>query len=357
MEDFSAQTAQVCKGTTYQLGVKTNISGSKLMAWADFNQDGDFSDADENLLNGAISSNLIQEYPIQIPANASSGNCRLRIAAIAATSTITGTNPCADGPYATGEIEEYSLSLTTGTTAAAGSDQVVGCPGFANLNGNSPGAGNTGLWSVVSGFGLISNPGSANTTVNNLAPGVNVFRWSINNSCGNTSDEVAINFNVINPVSLGNDTIICPPATINLSGPASGISNYLWSDGSTGNSLLATIPGTYWLQVQTADGCTFRDSILINVCVSNNSLKIENEYSLVPNPVNGPVFLKASGTHIRESKISLLDATGRIIAEENTAIKSGLNLLPLPARLPKGLYIIRLNEEGEIPVQLRMIRE
>jgi hypothetical protein len=210
---------------------------------------------------------------------------------------------------------------------------------------------------VVSGFGLIANPASANTTVNNLAPGVNVFRWSINNSCGNTSDEVNINLNVINPISLGNDTIICPPATINLSGPASGISNYLWSDGSTGNSLLVTIPGTYWLQVQTADGCTFRDSILIYVCVSNNSLKIENDYSLVPNPVNGPVFLKASGTHIRDSKISLLDATGRTIWEESTAIKSGLNLLPLPATLPKGLYIIRFNEEGEIPVQLRMIRE
>ena len=357
VEDFSSQTAQVCKGTTYQLGVKTNIAGSKLMAWADFNQDGDFSDADENLLNGAISSNLIQDYPIQIPGNAASGNCRFRIAAIAASSVIAGTNPCAEGPYSTGEIEEYSLLLTSGTTAAAGSDQDVGCPGFANLSGNSPGAGNTGLWSVVSGSGLITNPSSANTTVNNLAAGINVFRWSINNSCGNTSDEVSINFNVVNPVTLGNDTIICPPASISLNGPQSGISSYLWSDGSTGNSLIVTIPGTYWLQVQTADGCIFRDSILINVCVTKADFQTNGQYSIVPNPSNGPVFLNSKGSQAQDLRITLMDATGRIISEEKTGIQPGLNRLPVQANLPKGLYIIRLNEEGKKPVQLPLLKE
>jgi len=357
VEDFSAQTAQVCKGTTYQLGVKTNIAGSKLLAWADFNQDGDFSDADENLLNGAISSNLILEYPIQIPANATSGNCRFRIVVVAASSPISGENPCADGPYSTGEIEEYSLNISSGTTAAAGSDQIVGCPGFANLSGNSPGAGNTGLWSVVSGSGVISNPSSANTTVNNLSSGVNVFRWSINNSCGNTSDDVSINFNVFNPVALGNDTIVCPPASINLNGPSSGISSYLWSDGSTGNSLLVTIPGTYWLQVQTAEGCTFRDSILINVCVTNRSLLAGGEFTLVPNPSSGLVFLNSSESHPEPVRITLMDASGRLISQKITPFTKGLNRISAPDNLPEGLYIIRLEEEGRKPVLLRFIRE
>jgi hypothetical protein len=357
VQDFSSLSTPVCKGVSYPLGIKTNAAGVKILAWADFNQDGDFTDAGENLLDGVLSASTLLEFPVQIPASATSGNCRMRVMAISPESVPVGSNPCAEGPYGSGEIEEYSLTITTGAAADAGADQAVGCPGFANLSGNSPGTGNTGLWTLVSGSGTISNPASANTTVNNLGSGINVFRWSINNTCGNISDEVAINFNVPNPIQLGSDTFLCPPATFTLNGPGTGISSYLWSNGSTGNSLLVTAPGIYWLQVQTADGCNFRDSIEVNICTGNNRMISVPDYSLVPNPASGPISLRMEGGKPGILKISLQDALGRLISTETAEIHQGINPLKIPAGLPEGVYLIRLMESGKNPVLLRLIKE
>jgi gliding motility-associated-like protein len=44
---------------------------------------------------------------------------------------------------------------------------------------------------------------------------------------------------------------------------AGGYSQYLWSTGSTGSSLLVTAPGSYWLQVTNADGCVAREDFLV----------------------------------------------------------------------------------------------
>ena len=62
--------------------------------------------------------------------------------------------------------------------------------------------------------------------------------------------------------NLGKDTTLCQGQTISLNG-GSALS-YLWSNGSTASSMIASTSGTYW--VQTSNGqCISRDSILISL--------------------------------------------------------------------------------------------
>ena len=70
-------------------------------------------------------------------------------------------------------------------------------------------------------------------------------------------------------INLGNDTVFCNLTSINLTptGTYSG-STLLWNDNSSGNSLVASSPGTYWVNATNACGSDI-DSVIISV---DNSL-------------------------------------------------------------------------------------
>ena len=99
------------------------------------------------------------------------------------------------------------------TTSNAGSDQTI-CSTTTTLNANSPTIG-TGAWTVLSGTGVFSDPTDPQTTVTNLATGLNTFRWTIaNGSCTASSDEVSITSQEIPTVSnAGTDQNICSNTT------------------------------------------------------------------------------------------------------------------------------------------------
>jgi gliding motility-associated-like protein len=66
------------------------------------------------------------------------------------------------------------------------------------LSGNDPGAGNTGLWTQVSGpsTAAFANASMFNTSASNLIGGVYVFRWIVTVAGGcSTSDDVLVNVN------------------------------------------------------------------------------------------------------------------------------------------------------------------
>jgi hypothetical protein len=55
--------------------------------------------------------------------------------------------------------------------------------------------------------------------------------------------------------------------------------------------------------------------------------------------------------------ISWLDAFGRLLREDFTAIRPGLNHLEMPSGLAGGLYLLRISESGKMPVQFRLVKE
>ena len=100
--------------------------------------------------------------------------------------------------------------------ANAGADQAFCLPTTsATLGGNTPTFPATGVWTLVSGTGTITNPTSPTSGVTGLTVGENIFRWTINNgTCGTiTNDLVSIFlFNSSQELpNAGPDASMCTP--------------------------------------------------------------------------------------------------------------------------------------------------
>lgn len=97
---------------------------------------------------------------------------------------------------------------TTPTIADAGPDVTI-CGTTIDLAANTPVEG-TGMWTIISGSGIIANPFSPTVTVTGLDEGPNIFEWSIANSCDSTTDQVTITSVLDPPISdAGPDQIFC----------------------------------------------------------------------------------------------------------------------------------------------------
>jgi len=110
------------------------------------------------------------------------------------------------------------------------------------------GTANSFLWSN----------GSTNSSITTSISGT--FWVQANNGQCASSDTINIIFNAVPTVNLGNDTTLCQGEIITLN---AGVANsFIWSDGSTASSIIASTSGNYWVQAYNAQ-CTSSDSINI----------------------------------------------------------------------------------------------
>lgn len=125
---------------------------------------------------------------------------------------------------------------------------VVSCVGqTVTLDATTPGA--TYTWSDGSSLPTLA-------VTSDAAPSVVVTV----NGCDGT-DTAQVTFNPLPVVDLGPDVIVCPGTSVTLDATTPGAS-YVWSDGSTGPTLVATAPGTYTVDV-TVNNCTTSDSFTL----------------------------------------------------------------------------------------------
>lgn len=143
--------------------------------------------------------------------------------------TFTGTGVSGatfTAPTPAGASQTYTLTYTFGyvsatqnitvyaapSTADAGPDQTTICGTTATLGAATPTIGN-GSWSVISGPGTVTTPGSANSGVTGLVAGSpTTLRWTVTNGpCATSTDDVVLSVETVAPV----------PVVANLS-PATG---------------------------------------------------------------------------------------------------------------------------------------
>ncbi|MEO8149448.1 MAG: PKD domain-containing protein [Bacteroidia bacterium] len=88
------------------------------------------------------------------------------------------------------------------------------------------------------------------------------------NLSGSTDTSYAqVDVHALPVITLGNDTTICDSTNL-LIDAGSGFSSYVWQDGSTNSTYVATIAGTYWVTV--TDGfCSATDSIVVSTTPCN----------------------------------------------------------------------------------------
>ena len=108
--NFIDQTTLILNGnTSVTCSVSAAYSGTPqtqyIKVWIDWNRDGDFDDADENVLSGSTNTTTAVSQNVTIPANVSYGYARMRVA------TRRGTAPLTCDVYLNGETEDYVVQL------------------------------------------------------------------------------------------------------------------------------------------------------------------------------------------------------------------------------------------------------
>lgn len=142
---------------------------------------------------------------------------------------------------------------------------VVSSPPFCSNTGVQLKANGQSI-SGASGYTwtLPDNSQQMGNTITAFSSGKYYARYhTLPDTCG-AVDSITINITPFPNISLGADTLICPSSTL-LIQPSNtqGVQNYLWQDGSTSSSYLASQPGLYWLLA--SNGCgTKRDSLIID---------------------------------------------------------------------------------------------
>lgn len=82
--------------------------------------------------------------------------------------------------------------------------------------------------------------------------------------CGpELSDTLLINVGTGASLDLGNDTTLCPSASLTLM-PQAGLTVLQWQNGATTPSLTVSGAGLYWVEVQDNFGCIQRDSLTVH---------------------------------------------------------------------------------------------
>jgi hypothetical protein len=115
--NYTSLTATVAKGSAYTLSLKPGFAGTTyteyFKVYIDYNNDKDFADAGENVYTSAGTTAAVSGS-ITIPSTAVSGTTRMRV--MMSDGAISSS--CGSMNY--GEVEDYSINITAGTTSSCG---------------------------------------------------------------------------------------------------------------------------------------------------------------------------------------------------------------------------------------------
>src|SRR5690606_12052612 len=204
----------------------------------------------------------INDVPIPIATTA-----RMRITAFQMTGTGQLSNPNFREIEIIGSANCTGMP-TAGTVSFSGSDTIV-CGTSKNLQLTNPtgGLGISYYWqrSIDNGATWTAFDSNATTATASNVVVPTLIRTTIYCSYSNMSSNsnvVKLNTSKI-PFSLGNDTVICDNASINLSTITYDPNTVLWDDNTKGMDRLVTQPGTYYASITLSNTCSASDTITI----------------------------------------------------------------------------------------------
>lgn len=144
--DYTSVVGNVQTGQSYPIsvGVSSAIAQGyntdQVLAWVDFNQDQDFDDVGEQVFVSVIAAQAAYTGVIAIPGGAALGSTRMRIRlhdTHDGSSYINNFNdtPCGTASY--GEVEDYTLNITTGGGSTPVNDDCTGAVAQSLSVGNT----------------------------------------------------------------------------------------------------------------------------------------------------------------------------------------------------------------------------
>ena len=254
----------------------------------------------------------------------------------------------------------YSVTVTDGNGCSNTDaiDVIINTPPTVNLGADiTQCGGNVTLDAQNAGASYSWSDGS-NTQTITVGNGTYFVVVTDANGCTG-SDTVNVTINPgVTPPSLGNDTTICSPDSILLDAGA-GYSSYLWSNGSTDQSIYANATNAYTVTVSNPFGCTASTTInvTVSVCTGTGVSMNENALNVYPNPSEGLVYI-SSGSDLSLLNIEILDMNGKLVySSMNKEVKKGFSKELDLSSLADGVYSIRLNTGTGMQVKKLVIRK
>lgn len=168
--------------------------------------------------------------------------------------------------------------------------------------------------------------------------------------CG--SSRIMVDVTMVTGVStdLGPDSTFAAPFSYTLDA-GTGFVSYLWSDGSTGQTLTVTAPDTYWVTVSGANGCSYTDSVVIDIFTGIKLISASDKIQAYPNPANQNLTVNYTGS---DAIARIIDMKGMIVSVQTMDSASGLSSANFDlSRVESGLYFIQvLNKEEVLTMKL-----
>ena len=266
--DFTAQSTDLTLGTSNTITITPTWTGTNYnegySVWIDYNQDGDFSDAGEQVWTNAPSQTNPVSGSFTVPGSATTGTTRMRVSL-----KWNGVpTPCESFGY--GEVEDYTINIVSACTppsAPTVSTDVSICNGNStNLVGTS--AGNTINWFTVSsgGTSIGSSASGANYSV---SPSSTTTYYAEADDAGcisNTRTPIVVTVNDVpaQPNAISGNASVCQGSSETYSVTnVSGVT-YNWTlpsgwtqtGGGTTNSITVTVgSGSGNIQVTPSNSC------------------------------------------------------------------------------------------------------
>ena len=274
------QQANVDAGSTHTLTITTGTANNEDIAvYIDYNNDGDFLDANETVFIHNISSgspvNNIHASSITIPSSGITTGTPIRMRVIGDWYNNSISGSCYNPTF--GQIEDFAIEITSSSPAlsVSVSNTNVSCNANADGSATANVSGGTAPYTYSWSFGV-----SSSATANNLAAGT--YNVTVSDAASSTATASA----TITEPSLimatltssaetcaGNDGSI---ATSSSGG--TGNHTYTWTSGATTASISSLVAGTYTLTITDANGCTFSQSSVVSTTCTGPNLTINSNF-------------------------------------------------------------------------------
>ncbi|WP_157494063.1 GEVED domain-containing protein [Fulvivirga imtechensis] len=109
--NFTNLSTDLTRGASHTINFSAGFRSSSYTEywkiWIDLNQDGDFTDAGEEMVSGSSSSSGTLSSTLNIPSSAALGTTRMRV------SMRYNAAPSSCGTFSYGEVEDYTINITS----------------------------------------------------------------------------------------------------------------------------------------------------------------------------------------------------------------------------------------------------
>lgn len=291
--DFTTSSTDLSKGDNYTITVTPTWTGTKYnegyAVWIDYNQDGDFTDAGEQVWIKSASKTAPVTGSFTVPTSALGGETRMRV------SMKYNGIPTSCETFSYGEVEDYTVNIVDG--GSAGGNTTV------NLTFTFDNYPEETSWSILDGGTTVASGGTYGSQADGSTLNINV-------------DLPAGCYSLVVKDAYG-DGICC----------SYGNGSYTLKDGNT----------------TLASGGSFSSSQTTNFCVGGASRTLgtvtestnDNLFKLYPNPTKQALNVSLNGLMAESYQIT--NMLGQIVLKG--AFTEQINV----SELTSGMYLIQLN--------------